>query len=568
MYFFSGGKLPTYLSLCFFVFLPLLTAHGEPAETVPLAATKKSGGDPGMPALDAETQEQAGAMIEEATKRALDAKAAQADQAQTPPGQDVVRINYVPESIRNEIRDQVRAGLREDVLNDVLEKAKSERWGIPGATPEWVERIKWAGDFRMRGEGDHFAGDNIAYSYFDFQRVNEKGGFGPAGLGAYSNTTEDRERLRIRARLNMAVNLGPTSKSGFRVTTGDTKNPVSTNQTLGNTGGRYGMVWDRAYYYRDFIGDDSYPLLSVTAGRMANPFLSTDLVWDDDVGFDGLALKYQVNLRGADSLLEMTERDRLLYLTVGAFPIQEVELASRDKWLYGAQLGSEFHFLSQSSVDLAVGYYHFVNITGKRNAYFGEGVVDTTYDYTAPSFMQKGNTLFDIRNDRNDSTDLWALAADYHELNLTANYDMVLTAPLHANISLDYVKNIGYDKKQVVRRSGGAIARAGQVDPENPFAPRTTGYQVKLGFGWPNVGYRGNWRMFLAYKYLQRDAVLDAFTDSDFHLGGTDAEGWVLGFDYGVDDNAWAGLRYITADAIDGLPMGVDVLQIDFTTKF
>ena len=47
----------------------------------------------------------------------------------------------------------------------------------------------------------------------------------------------------------------------------------------------------------------------------------------------------------------------------------------------------------------------------------------------------------------------------------------------------------------------------------------------------------------MLYRYLERDAVLDAFTDSDFHLGGTDAKGYQLGFDLGLSRGAWLRLQ-------------------------
>jgi hypothetical protein len=79
---------------------------------------------------------------------------------------------------------------------------------------------------------------------------------------------------------------------------------------------------------------------------------------------------------------------------------------------------------------------------------------------------------------------------------------------------------------------------------------------------------QGDWQMFLGYKHLERDAVLDAFTDSDFRLGGTNSKGFYIGGLYGVDRNSWLSAKWMSADAIDGKPFGVDVLQVDFNAKF
>jgi hypothetical protein len=72
----------------------------------------------------------------------------------------------------------------------------------------------------------------------------------------------------------------------------------------------------------------------------------------------------------------------------------------------------------------------------------------------------------------------------------------------------------------------------------------------------------------LGYKYLERDAVLDAFTDSDFHLGGTDAKGYYFGFDYAFTPRVSARIRYLSANEIDGPPLGIDVVQLDLNASF
>jgi hypothetical protein len=62
--------------------------------------------------------------------------------------------------------------------------------------------------------------------------------------------------------------------------------------------------------------------------------------------------------------------------------------------------------------------------------------------------------------------------------------------------------------------------------------------------------------------------VLDAFTDSDFHLGGTNAKGWILGGKYGLLENTYISARYLSADEIEGPPLGIDVLQLDLVSEF
>ena len=125
-----------------------------------------------------------------------------------PVSNKTVRVAYVPEFVKKEIRDQVRAELRQDVLTDVAQKAKQERWGTPDALPEWVNRIKISGDARVRNEFNKYGKDNADTLskdnlYLDIARVNAAGGISQAGARAFLNTSEDSNRWRERVRLGL-----------------------------------------------------------------------------------------------------------------------------------------------------------------------------------------------------------------------------------------------------------------------------------------------------------------------------------------------------------------------------
>jgi len=364
--------------------------------------------------------------------------------------------------------------------------------------------------------------------------------------------SNDRQRLRLRARLAVNAKVNDQLQAGLRLATGGIDDPVSTNQTLGRYGGRYTLALDQAYLRYEGLDDTRYPWITLLGGRMPNPWVSTDLVWDQDLNFEGLAATLRQPLRSGEGLYAEDEINKHLFLTVGVFPLQEVELSSDDKWLLGAQVGGEWLFNNQQSkFALALAYYDYQNLAGQRNE-----VNSNLLDFTAPSFLQKGNTLFDIRNDSDPNSNLWALAADYRELNLIALLDLAYFAPSHLWLTLDYVKNIGFDEGRVAARTGAQVEG------------KTAGYQAMLSVGWPQLAKRGDWRLSFAYKYLERDAVVDAFTDSDFHLGGSDAKGYSLGGEYGLGDDTWLSARWLSADAVDGPPLGIDILQLDVNARF
>jgi len=475
-------------------------------------------------------QEAADALLKKAELRAAEktaqAKAAEAETGKAETGKDVVRVVYVPEHVKREIRDQVR--------QEVVAQAKLERWGDVNAVPEWLDRLKWEGDFRLRYQGDLFADTNAPETIFKAAGQN------------LNNTLEDRQRERVRLRLGLNANVTGGVDAGIRITTGNTTDPVSTNQTLGNTGNKYSLVLDRAFIKLRPIDD-----LTLWGGRIPNPFFSTDLVWDDDLNFEGAAVSYAP---GAQE----PQRKFKPFVTAGAFPLQEIEengsIKGKDKWLYAAQAGLEWTPNTRARFKFGVGYYDYRNITGIANPLLG----NTTFNSTAAQFTQKGNSLFNIDNDGSNSTNLWAHASDYRIGNLTLVADSSEFFPVHLIGSFDWVHNFGFDRDEVLRR--GPLNKT--------LNPGADGYQAKLTIGHPKVSERHDWQAFVGYRYLESDAVLDAFTDSDFHLGGTNHKGFMIGGQYGIYKNTWVSARWMSSDEISGLPLSIDVFQLDLNAKF
>jgi len=463
-------------------------------------------------------QEAADEMLKKAELRAAE-KTAQAQAAEVESGKSVVRVTYIPEVVRNEIREQIR--------EEVVAQAKQERWGDVNAVPEWLDRLKWEGDIRLRYQADLFGDGNAEAFRFIGQDID--------------NTSEDRHRGRMRLRLGLNANVVSGVDAGIRITTGNTSDPVSTNQTLGTTGNKYSLVLDRAFLRLTPLEE-----LTLSGGRIPNPFFSTDLVWDDDLNFEGVAATFRP--------WPNAERVWRPFVTAGLFPLQEInengiDVRAKDKWLVGIQGGAEWAPSLTTQIKAGASYYDYRNIAGIRNP----TPDDRFYDETAPQSRQKGNSLFDIDP---GADDLFALAADYRIANLTLVADFAQFDPIHVIGSVDWARNVGFDRAEILARTGQDIE------------PETDGYQVKLTVGHPTVNDFEKWQAFVGYRYLERDAVLDAFTDSDFHLGGTNAKGFMIGGSYGLYKNTWLSARWMSADEISGLPLSIDVFQLDLNARF
>jgi len=103
---------------------------------------------------------------------------------------------------------------------------------------------------------------------------------------------------------------------------------------------------------------------------------------------------------------------------------------------------------------------------------------------------------------------------------------------------------------------------------EGDYKSGPTGYMFKVTLGEPDTVQPGQWNVSVTYKYLEPDAVLDAFTDPDFDLGGTNAKGYILGVQYAVAKNAWLQARYLSAREVYGAPLSIDVLQLEMNARF
>jgi Putative porin len=478
-----------------------------------------------------------------------------------------VRVPYVPEFVKDEIRQQVRRELKEDVVGDVMAKAKSEKWGIPDALPDWVNRFKLSGDLRLRSQNDFMASDNVNGFYSNFLAINSAGGVRAAGLNGFLNTTHDRQRFRERVRLAIDATVTDNLQAGIRLATGNQPDPVSTNQTLGNTGSQYQFNLDRAYLKYDAVNDEGFKWLTLTGGRIANPWYvgggeftgGSELVWDTDLSFEGFAATARHSLGSSSSQPNKYDNSRSVYATVGAFPLQETALSSHDKWLFGGQLGLNWGFNNQDALKAGIAYYDYRNITARPNNN-NPSTCDTNNprnNLSVPQFTQFGNSVAVICNDNtNTLPGLYGLATDYNIINANISYDMAAFAPYHVIFGADYAKNIGFNKKDVQALAGRVIE------------DETNAWQTRIDFGWPKVDRAGQWNVFALYKYIERDAVLDAYTDSDFHLGGTNAKGWVIGGNYGLMKNLWFTGRWLSTDVITGPKYGNDILQLDVNAKF
>jgi len=461
--------------------------------------------------------------------------------------QGAVRVPYVPQIVQDQIAKQVAEEVKPAVVADVVKEAKAEKWGVPGALADWLTRTRIYGDITLREEGILYnSGNAPEYNYY---AINQAGGISQAGVNAFLDTDENRYRFRGRARLGVESDIADSVTAGMRIVTGNTSDLVSQTQTLDGTE-PYTIGLDEMYIRLDERNSQRFPWLSAVGGRFLNPYdTPTDLIFHKSLSFTGLAATGRLGF--GDGSVDQSN----VFFTVGGNQLQEIEFSPDDKWLVAAELGTNLRWGKGQHLLVSGAFYDFFNVTGRLNPANEPGL----YNYTAPTFLRFGNTLFNIEGNSSavsQTNQLYALASKFRLVNLNATYSFAI-GRYTLGVTADAVRNFGFNEAAVEANTGYYVT------------PRTKGYQTEASFGYPTVTQAGAWRATVGYRYLQNDAVIDGYTDSDFHyFGGTNARGYYLVGDYGLAHNLWLRFRYLSANEIDGPTFDVDTVQFDVNTRF
>ncbi|EFF74020.1 putative porin [Achromobacter piechaudii] len=514
--------------------------------------------------------EQANALVAQAEAEASAARQATPDRGASVAQAGDVRVPYIPQTVRDQIRDEVKA--------EVMVQAKEENWAQPNTFPDWVSRITVEGDVRVRDESRLYNGGN-SNEITDFAKLNAKGPYdvNPNTNGGYPpmlNTREDRRnQLRIRARLGVRAEMSEAWSAGIRLATGSDDSPVSTSQTLGGGMGKKDIWLDQAYLtYRPA------KWATVTGGRIANPFESTDTLFSNDLNFDGIAAIFKQPLQG---------RDVTLFGTLGAFATEYAnngwnsssmnEGATENKWLLGAQVGADWKINPQNSLRGALAYYHFDNIAGQRSSSCSPwaGAENCDTDWSRPAFMQKGNTLFLLRNIAPNPLNpadtpqpqYVGLASKFDLLDLNLRWDTRVFDGLGLRLNGNYIRNLAYSKNKMASRSQGYIVNNFGDNGDIESGPNAWMLQATLGRSY-DLKEKGDWLAFVGYKYIQPDALPDAFNDSSFHQGGTNARGYYIGAGYAFEKNVYGVFRWMSTKEIYGPPLAIDTMQFEINARF
>lgn len=528
----------------------------------------------------------------EATQARADAAAPAADLAALPPPPaGTVRVPYVPETVRAQIRDELR--------RDVLAQAKSEQWASPEeAAPRWVKNLRLFGDMRFRSMST-FYGDTNSNQIIDAGAWNPTGPY-DAQLGVFPilNATNDRlNTAQYRVRLGIEANVAKYFKVGVQIASGDNNGPTSTNTAFAGSFGKRDL-WLQNAYLRGSLDETNWAMV----GRFDNPLRTTDLMFDPDLAFDGVFAQVDVGRYLLDKSYTIALRGGALPIDFGNdnFPALAVDKRNfRDRYLYTGQVELGKTFDNGVDVRVAAAYHNFTYLRGHVSDpcdIYANPLVECSTDNLRSVFMTKGNTWMFLRQ-----FDLTNIGTNplrepqyighkfaYRVIDLNAWLSIPIAGNVRAQITANYLNNRGFDPQNICRegvagqpqnnyvsRDGVSLSGPCEATAPGRFEGGNEGYAGYFSIGHPELfrvnpgrAHKGQWAINAAYKYLESDAVPDAFTDSDFHLGGTNAKGYFIGGAYALFDGVAVGGRWLSANEVSGDPLSIDVLHLDLLAAF
>ena len=378
-------------------------------------------------------------------------------------------------------------------LRREADKDFTTAYSAKSGMPAWVTSLKFSGDLRLRYDSAYFEAPSIADWY----------------------------RFRYRLRFGMVAVLKDDFEVGFRLASG-TGNPTSVNQTFQNNASKKEIRVDLAYAKWFAVNNPNWGL-SLTGGKMENPFGTQELLFDIDYTPEGAAQQLFWNINPKHTVR----------FTGGEFVINELPKSGNDPFVLAGQIRLDSAWSTNWQTSLGAMGLGLVHGTDISRADLG----GSYWDYAA------GNTHTGIGpNSR--------LAHNMTPWQFEGAVTYFVVKPLAF-----------YPGRLPVRVAGQII--------HNPSAPDSnTGWLAGGSIG--KAGKRGTWELNYKFRWLEGDAWWDSIVDDDTFAAygvtsiygtegvhsGTNLRSHIVSLQYCPRDFLLIGVRYYHNALIQTVPNG------------
>jgi hypothetical protein len=319
--------------------------------------------------------------------------------------------------------------------------------------PEWVNSLKFTGDFRGRFEENN--AENDLYS--------------------------DRNRFRYRVRLAVIASLVDNFEVALRVASGNPQTnpggtlvggaPITANTDLNSLESRKFLWVDAAYAKWSPIKTDDWTVTGVI-GKMDNPFSLSNMIWDYDINPEGGAIQvaYKVNdqhaLKANGAFYVLDEINTGAAAKAGGPTVAP----SHDPYVYGAQALWESKWNKKLETSLGVAAFDIARrdaLSAQFQPFYNSGNSRNTNGFLLYNFNPIIGT-----------------ASVTYKLDSLPCY----SGPFPIKVAGEYLRNPGAPSNNTGYRAGVTIGKAGR---------------------------KRTWEINYRYQRLEADAWFDALVDDD-----------------------------------------------------
>jgi len=295
----------------------------------------------------------------------------------------------------------------------------------------------------------------------------------------------DRHRERIRLRFNANAKFNDEVSGGFSIASGDTGDPISTNQTLTSFFQRKPFLIDKAFVTYNPVW---LKPLEVTAGKWGYTWYRTELTWDNDLNPEGISEAVTFNWK--DSFLQ-----RLGFVAF-QMPFNEVS-GGPDSGIFGGQIQTVWKLHHRIKLGAYAAYYNYLNANSIAANQVGSGSTGTTGSLTGNNDTNAFGVIGGSR----------VFASKFGILDTIARFDIDTSISRFPIVLL-------FDFAQNTRACSNldAFTSAGLTPPACNRRDRQA-YWAEVQFG--RTQEQGDMRFGYTFIRIEREAVVSAFNFSD-----------------------------------------------------